>query len=379
MKIRHTVPGVLLVAASLLAACTPAAEEAPTVEAAEVSEEPADAAAEEPAAAIPDADLSVVKDYAIDHGQQMQSHAAELEAQAAEYYDIIAAADFDYEAAWESDGERLAELMDQMRATWLDSSTHYELDEGIVAGVPQLADFDAWIDASPSAAEAPDEAYEWTLELPSGETLESPGNIYHYLLEPALYGTHADYVGAEVDLDGDGEVAFTEVLPEANILYGAAQALNHAGTEMVAAIEAWEPTTEDAFTALLVMTPTMSEYFEQWKQSAAVTGDATQEESFIAVSRLFDVNGILNGLDLTYDNLSGMVESADPTLDEQIQAGYEELTTYVGDLYEDEQGGRQFTPEEADALGTEAQDQAQALAALVAQAADETGVEVTLD
>lgn len=309
----------------------------------------------------------------------MQAHAAELEEQAAEYYDIIAAADFDYEAAWESDGERLAELIDQMRTTWLDSSANYELDEGIVAGVPELADYDTWIDAGPPASEAPDEAYQWTLELPNGEALESPGNLYHTLLEPTLYGTNPDFVGAEVDLDSDGEVTFTEVLPEANLLYGAAQALNQAGTEMVAAIEAWEPTSEDAFTALLVMTPTMSEYFEQWKQSASIAGEAAEEEAFIAVSRLFDVDGILNGLDLTYDSLSGMVEGADPVLDEQITAGYEDLTTYVAGLFADEQAGRQFTAEEADALGTEAQDKAQALAALVAQAAEETGVEVTLD
>jgi hypothetical protein len=245
--------------------------------------------------------------------------------------------------------------------------------------VPELADYDAWIDAGSPASEAPDEAYVWTLELPNGETLESPGNIFHTLLEPTLYGTNPDFVGAAVDLNGDGTVGFTEVLPEANMLYGSAQALHTAAGEMNGAIAAWEPTVEDAFTALVVMTPTMSEYFEQWKLSAAIAGEETDEEAFIATSRLFDVAGILNGLGLTYENLSVMVAAADPALDEQILAGYRDLTSYVNDLYVAEQSGTRYAAEEADALGTEAQAKAQALSALVAQAAQETNTELLVD
>lgn len=365
---------VLLIAAGL-AACAPAPQPADET----LLEEPATEAGVETAAETPAINLDNVKAYTVEHGEQMQSFAAQLEEQAAAYYSIVEGAGFDYEAAWETSAADLAGLITDMRGTWLEASTHYELDEGIVAGVPELADYDTWIDAGPPASEAPDEAYEWTLELPNGEMLESPGNIFHTLLEPTLYGTNPEFVGAEVDLDGDGTLDFTEVLPEANILYGSAQALNTAAGEMNAAIAAWEPTAEDAFTALVVMTPTMSEYFEQWKLSAAIAGEETDEDAFIATSRLFDVAGILNGLGLTYDNLSALVEAADPALDEQIQAGYEDLTRYVNDLYAEEQAGTRYSAEEADALGSQAQAKAQALSALVAQAAQETGTELLVD
>ena len=54
----------------------------------------------------------------------------------------------------------------------------------------------------------------------------------------------------------------------------------------LAAIDAWEPTLEDAFMALVTMIPTMNEYFEQWKLSAFIQGDEFQETAFVAVSRL---------------------------------------------------------------------------------------------
>jgi hypothetical protein len=363
--------------AVLLAACAPTVPETPAG-ADEAPDQPA-SEAEAIAGELPAIDLAAVKDYTAENGAGLEQYAGALAEQAGRYYDIIAGADFDYEAAWGANSEELAALVSDMRATWLSASEYYESAEGIVAGVPSLADYDLWLDAGPPASEAPGEAYEWTLELPSGETLESPGNLFHTLLEPALYGTNPDFVGAQVDLDGDGEVTYTETLPEANILYGAAQALEQASSEMNDAVAAWEPTVEDAFTALLVMTPTMNEYFEQWKGSAAVAGEEAEEDAFVATSRLFDVTHILDGLNLTYDSLSVVVESADPALDEQIQTGYADLSGYVGGLYEDEQAGKQFSGEEADALGVEAQDQAQSLSALVAQAAEEAGVELDLE
>jgi hypothetical protein len=309
----------------------------------------------------------------------MRIHTQELAEAADTYYTLISDHNFDYGAAWEAEPEELSALIGEARQAWKDASLYYELDEGIVAGVPQLADYDTWIDAGPPASEAPDEAYEWTLALPDGETLESPGNLFHMLLEPALYGTNPDYVGLEVDLDGDGEITFTEVLPEANLLKGAADALDRATAEMIAAIDAWEPTLEDAFTALVVMTPTMNEYFEQWKLSAYIAGEEYEEASFVGLSRLFDITNILNGLVLTYDTVSPLVAEKDDTLDAQILSGYDDLSTYVEDLYDREQSGGIFTAEEADLLGSEAQGQAEDLAALLSTAADRLSVPLALE
>ena len=50
----------------------------------------------------------------------------------------------------------------------------------------------------------------------------------------------------------------------------AAGALKKYADELQADGQAWKPTASDAFTALVVMVPTMSEYFGQWKESRFV-------------------------------------------------------------------------------------------------------------
>ena len=328
-------------------------------------------------------DLNAVKEYALENAALMQTATASLADVAQDYYDLVQQArennpDADpYEQLWADSQDEISALVMQARDLWLDASTYYELDEGIVAGVPSLAHYDVWIDAGPPASEAPDEALEWQLELPDGRVLESPGNFFHNLLEPTLWGTNPEFTGLPVDMDGDGAISVGEALPEAAMLLGATQGLNEATIEMQAAIEAWEPTLEDALTALVTMVPTMNEYFEQWKESVYVTGSDSEQQSFIAVSRLLDIKGILAGLSFTYDNIAPLVSDNDSQLDQQIRTDFDTLIAYVDDLFTQEQDGVQFSPEEADLFGTEAQDLATALAALVAQAASD--LNITLD
>ena len=53
--------------------------------------------------------------------------------------------------------------------------------------------------------------------------LRKPGNLFN-LTEGMLWGTRPEFVGAKVDLDGDGRVEFGEVLPDANVFKAAADA-----------------------------------------------------------------------------------------------------------------------------------------------------------
>lgn len=324
-------------------------------------------------------DLSGIKNYTAENADRMAQNTELFLESVQAYYDLMAEYAFDYEAAFEAEGETLTDIIERARSKWFDASLYYELDEGIVAGTPSLARFDVLIDAGPAAADDPEGALEWTLMLPDGTELDSPGNLFHSLSEPALYGTVDEYVGARVDLNGDGEVEPTEVLPEANFLLGVAQRLHEETLNLVAAIDEWEPTLEDAFTAQVVMIPTMSEYFGQWKESAFVAGDDATQVGFVATSRLFDITNILNGLRVSYENVSPLIEEQNPDLNAQIEAGFDDLQAYTNDLYAEEQAGIIFVAEEVDLLGTEAQERAEALAALVAQAADELGVEVAIE
>lgn len=325
------------------------------------------------------ADLTAIKEYASENAALMAENSAEFLLTAESYYEVIEQYEFDYEAAFEAEGEDLANLLYSARFNWLQTSIYYELIEGIVAGTPSLAYYDVLIDAGASLEDDPDEGLEWTLVLPDGTEIDSPGNLFHSLAEPALYGTAADYIGAEVDLDGDGEITFTEALPDANFLLGVVQRLDEETQNLVTAIDEWEPTLEDAFTALVVMIPTMSEYFGQWKESAYVAGEEFTEASFVATSRLSDIINILTGLRVTYENVSPLIEGVNADLNAQIGEGFDDLQTFVGDLYVEELDGVVFEAEEVDLLGTEAQDRAESLAALVAQAADELEIALELE
>ena len=60
------------------------------------------------------------------------------------------------------------------------------------------------------------------------------------------------------------------------------------------------------------MTPTMSEYFEAWKNSRFVAGGDSAEPVFVAASRLQDISDILEGLVLTYDQVEPMIAAQNP-------------------------------------------------------------------
>ena len=56
------------------------------------------------------------------------------------------------------------------------------------------------------------------------------------------------------------------------------------------------------------MTPTMSEYFEAWKNSRFIAGGKAEEKGFVATSRLQDIRDILGGIVLIYDSIQPSVE-----------------------------------------------------------------------
>lgn len=323
------------------------------------------------------ADLEGVKSYLVEHVAKSKAGTEEVLAHAQAYYDLAEASEFDYQALWDAHGEEVVTLLGEARQAWVqDASGNYELSEGLVAGVPSLAYYDVLIDAGPSGADDPENALDVSVELPDGRVLEKPGSLYHFVTEPALWGTRDDFVGLRVDMDADGEIELGEALPEANALLGAAQALDAATAELQSAVADWDPTAGDAFTALVIMIPTMSGYFEEWKGSVFVAGGESEEVRFVGVSRLADVAGILNGLDVTYGNLKPAIDEVDPALSEQIDVELDELVAFVTDLHEQELAGTRFTPEQADQFGSELQARATGIAGQISQAAALLGVEI---
>ncbi|MFN8594415.1 MAG: imelysin family protein [Thermomicrobiales bacterium] len=326
------------------------------------------ASAQTPTATEPD--LTGLKTYMIDHADAMKAGTAELVALAQQYHDLVAQANGDYAALWQQHGKDLAPWLEQARSVWIEQAHgNYERIEGMVAGIPSLSHFDDEIDAGASKEDVPTGAPNLQVTLPDGTVLDRPGNLFHYLTEPALWGTNDAFVALRVDLNGDGTVAPTEALPDANLLLGSAQALDARTADLETAIAGWQPNDSDAFTALVVMIPTMSGYFEEWKLSPFVLGDKSTSQGFVANSRLLDVLGILGGLDVTYDRLAPLVDTADPALQTEIRDELDGLVAFVQDLHDQEDAGTRFTPDQADLFGNELQSRATALAGQIVQAA----------
>jgi len=323
-----------------------------------------------------EADLGAIKDYLLEHAERLVAETESLQRDAEAYHALAERYDFDYARMLAEDREQVTQLIDRMQRTFQAANPAYEEMEGVVAGVPALADYDVQIDAGADGGD-PENAVAFTIETPAGRTFEQPGNFF-FLAETSLWGTEERFVaeGVEPDLDGDGEVTFGEALPDADFLVAVARAFHATAQDLREDAEAWEPNEADALTALVVMTPTMSEYFAAWKNSRAIAGEAATESGFVAASRLQDIADILGGLVLVYDNVRPLIAQADEAQAQQTGRSLQELHEFAARLRDEEADGKRFTPQDADTLGSEAQDRAEAIAGQITQAAEQLGIEL---
>ena len=322
------------------------------------------------------ADLDAIKGYLLEHTERLNGDTADIRSGAEDYYQLAKEADFDYERLLRENRAEVRSFVTEAQDAFRKANPSYEEMEGVVAGVPSLADYDVIIDAGSDASD-PENAVPFDLKTPDGRTFKQPGN-FNYLIETSAFGTEKKFQakGVKADLDGDGKVEFGESVPDAGFYLAAAREFERYANELDGAAREWKPTPSDALTSLVVMTPTMSEYFEAWKNSRFIAGDQASETAFVAASRLEDIEDILGGLETVYGNVQPLVAKADPQQARQTGQSLTELRKYAADLRAREAAGKQFTPEEADVLGARAQEQAEAIAGQITQAAAKLNIEV---
>lgn len=332
------------------------------------AEKPASTPAAEPG-------LGAIKGYLLDHTADLAGSTVELERRGKAYAALVESVGSDYDRLLAEKRRETRAAVEGLQATWRRANPEYEEMEGVVAGVPELAEYDVIIDAGSDASD-PESAVPFDVEVPGGETLKQPGNFF-FLTETTLFGTGKAFQAKHVepDLDGDGKVAFGEALPDARYVLAFTRDFAAQATKLDAAGKAWAPERADAFQALVTMTPTMSEYFGQWKASRFIQG-ASGDASFAASSRLQDIEDILSGLVLVYDNIQPTVAEADAAQAEQTARELKRLRDFAVDLRKREAAGTRFDAEQADTLGAQAQSRAEAIAGQVSQAAGQLGIEL---
>lgn len=322
-----------------------------------------------PASSTATTDLSAIKTYLESNIAELQQQTQALAAASQKYYDLAQAQQFDYAALWAASPDEVRSVLNDAKQAWLVASPGYEQVEGIVAGVDALAQYDIILDAGTSGAEGGDSVVPFDLKLADGRTLPKPGNLFG-VLESTLWGTEPSYITAvQPDLDGNDTLDFGEAMPDAAVLLAASDTMNRYVGELATEAQAWQPTETEAFTALVVMVPTMNEYFESWKQSRFVAGAGSTQRDFVAISRLADMQDILGGLQVVYASLSPQVGAIDAAQDQQIAQGLDDLKTFIAGIYQREQAGEHFSAEDADLLGHEAQHRATTITGQIAQVA----------
>jgi len=233
------------------------------------------------------------------------------------------------------------------------------------------------MDAGPSAQQDPENAVTFDLTLPDGRVLSRPGNLFG-VTESTLWGTYPQFTtGIQADLNANGQADFGEVLPDANVLKAGSDLLDQYAGNLEGAAQAWEPTEEEAFGALVANVPTFSDFIESWKNSRFVSGDAATERDFVVISRLSDLSDNITSWQTIYAGLSPQVKALAPNQDAQITKELAGLHDFVSGIYAQEKGGKHFTPEEADQLSAEGEERANAIAGEITQVAARLGV--TLD
>lgn len=319
--------------------------------------------------------LSSVKTYVLTHTKDLKASALEIQEQANNYYGLAKAANFDYAKIWQENQTDVTRIVLESRRIFLQSNPQYEEMKGIVAGTPSLSQYDIILDAGTSGAEGSENVAPFDLTLPDGRVLPKPGHVF-LILESSLWGTNPDYIVPDVqpDLDGNGQIDFGEVLPDANVFRGAANAFVLYATDLNKDAQAWEPTTEDAFGALIVNIPTFSDFMDSWKNSRYVLGDQSTEAEFVSRSRLSDLTDNVKSWQTIYAGLSPLAQTVDTSADAQIIKSLQDLHDYVANLYAQEQAGKRFSPEEADTFSAEGRNRATAIADQLAQMAAKLGI-----
>ena len=222
-----------------------------------------------------------VKTYLLGRSQSLVTQLGGIQTRAERYYALARQERFSYANLWRNHRAEVGPLLAGLKPAFNRAHKAYEEEEGIIAGVPSLARYDVIMDSGTSAADDPQTAVPFDLRLPNGKVFAKPGNFFHALLEPTIWGTDARFVatgGVEADLDGDGTVEFGEVLPDANVLVATARGFVSYARKSDAAARAWTPNASDVLTALVVMVPTVEGYFGEWKSSRAIAGASGEGE-----------------------------------------------------------------------------------------------------
>jgi hypothetical protein len=306
-----------------------------------------------------------VKSYLLKKLEKMTTASEDFVKNSEAYSALAARHGGSVEAAYKADPEQVeklvARLQDDYKAM---DSFGYETVEGIVAGVPALADYDIYLDAGVPASEGPEDVAPVVLVLGNGEKIHKQGSLFTYIIEPMLWNGDKRWVTL---LDGG-----KKSLPRPEVLAAAARDASEKLGKLLADAKSWNASVSDCFGAMVVMTPTLSDYFEDWKESRY-----SKEKSgrFQAVSRVSDMRGIMGSCQVMYQAVVEKVAEKDKSLAKSVDSGFKVIMAFLDKIEAREKQG-EIKGAEIDELATQAKEKTDKLVPQIQQSAAIIGVKV---
>lgn len=323
--------------------------------------------------------LSPIKSYLIQQVTKLDAAAHDFLAHAEAYQKIIDANGGDYDKAAIASGPELLSLVKKMQGDYLGLHMNgYETVEGIAAGVKELVYFDIYFDSGvpKSQGSTDNPVAPVTLRDASGKVIvDRDGNLFHYVIEPCLYGAKAVYV-RKLSPEASQAMHGIKYLPLANIALACARDSVREGDEFLAACKAWQINLDECIGALVWMTPTFNTYYDDLRDSLY----SSNPTAYISESRVKDMRGIMGSLRLTYDAIAPELEKKDPALARQLKSEYEGIMAYIDASDARDQKARaangKLTRVELAEMANHAKSMSDQLAPQIKQAAAIMGVQI---
>jgi hypothetical protein len=319
-----------------------------------------------------------VKDYLVTQVTKMNGAAHDFVANAEAYNKIIEANSGDYNKAAISNGPELLTLVAKMQTDYKGLHMNgYETVEGIAAGVKELVKYDIYFDSGVPADEATTDnpSAPINLRTAEGEVIDqNNGNIFHYVIEPCLWGANKDLV-KKLSPEASGKVHGIVVLPRADVLVAASKDTAAKADQFLADSKAWQPTLDECVGALVWMTPTFNTYFDDLKDSLY-----NPSGKYISESRVLDMRGIMGSLQLIYNSIRPQLEAKDPALAAQLASEYASIMSHVDETDRRDKAtraaGNKLSKAEIDELAEQAKHMSDQLAPQLEQVATILGLKL---
>ena len=222
----------------------------------------------------------------------------------------------------------------------------YENVEGIVAGTKTFVDFDVYMDAGvPKAEASTDSPYSpLVLKAANGRIIsDRSGNLFHYVIEPALWGTKP-FLVEKLDTAASQKIG-VKYLPKADVLTAASAEASRKISDLLSRAQAWQPTLDECVGALVWMTPTLNAYFDEWRDSRY--DPVASAGRYVAQSRVLEMRGIMSSLQITCNAILPELRKKDPALADQLKFEYESIMSFISrvDARDKASGGKMSVAE----------------------------------